>query len=284
MQMMGTMHEMMQPGTAAMTGPMPMTGTMPMTAQTMPRMMQMMGMMMQMMGMMEQMKEHGMFMMGAARPLTGTMPMTGAVPMGQGMAPGMMDMMNNMGQMMAQMQGMMGGTTPMTGTMPMGQGRSAGMMGMMGEMSQMIGMMQAMMGSTLPMTSTAPLSGTTSAALLEPPQTAQAGAIEIKLTPTNLQDATAETIDFAVELNSHSQEINLDLAKTAKLRIGAEEVTPLAWETASPQGHHVAGVLRFARADESGKPLLTDAAELSLVIGGLPDEAERTFTWQVNPQ
>ena len=45
-----------------------------------------------------------------------------------------------------------------------------------------------------------------------------------------------------------------------------------------------AGMLRFARADESRKPLLTDATELALVIGGLPDEAERTFTWQVNPQ
>jgi hypothetical protein len=263
MQMMGMMHELLHPSAMAMPHTMPMTHTMPMVAQNMPRMMQMMGMMLQMTGMMHE-------LMGAAMPMTHTMPMGGGTHMG------MMDM----APIMAMMEQMMSQMMPMTGTMPMEQGMQPGMMQMMGHMMQLMGMMQG----TMPMATTSPVSGTSGAALPALTQTAPAGAVEIKVAATNLQDVEAETIDFAIELNSHSVEIDLDLAETARLLVGTDEMTPIAWEAANPKGHHVTGVLRFARADEDERAMLDEATEISLIIGGLPGNEEHTFTWQVNAQ
>jgi hypothetical protein len=202
------------------------------------------------------------------------MPMTGTMPMGSGTHMSMMDM----APIMAMMEQMMSHMMPMTGTMPMEQGMQPGMMQMMGHMMQLMGMMQG----TMPMATTSPVSGTSGAALPALTQTAPAGAVEIKVAATNLQDVEAETIDFAIELNSHSVEIDLDLAETAHLLVSTDEMTAIAWETASPTGHHVTGVLRFARMVETGEALLEGATEISLVIGGLPDDVERTFTWQIN--
>jgi hypothetical protein len=265
MQMMGMMHDMMHPTT------MPMTRTMPMAAPHMGRMMQMMGMMMQMTGMMHELSSHNM-------------PMTGTMPMGRGMDMGMMDMMPMM-QMMQQMMGQMvpmSGTLPMTPTMPMGAGMQPDMMQMMGQMMQMMNAMHGRMGGTMTMTNTAPVSGTTGAAPTAQTQTAQVGAVEIKVTPTNLQATAADTLDFAVELNSHSAEIDLDLAESARLLVGDDELTPVAWQAATPRGHHVAGVLRFARTDDEEETVLDEATEITLVISGLPGVEEQTFTWQLD--
>jgi hypothetical protein len=172
----------------------------------------------------------------------------------------------------------------MTGTIPMEQGMQPGMMQMMGHLMQMMSMMHGKMAGTMPMTTTAPVSDTTGAKLPALTQTAQASAVEIKVTATNLQDVKAETIDFAIELNSHSVEIDFDLPETARLLVGTDEMTPIAWETASPPGHHVTGVLRFVRADEDEQAVLDEATEISLVIGGLPGDEEWAFTWPVNGQ
>jgi hypothetical protein len=199
-------------------------------------------------------------------------------------------MMGQMAQMMQQMmapcQAMLESgmsvtaTMPMSGTMPMGQSVQPGMMQMMRMMRQMMGIMS----EAMPMTNTAPVSDATGAVLPDLTQIAQAGAVEIKVTAANLWDTEAATLDFTVELNSHSEEIDIDLAKTASLRIGDDEVTPVAWETASPKGHHVTGVLRFARSGENNETLFSDATEISLIIGGLPGDTESTFHWTINPQ
>jgi hypothetical protein len=273
MQMMGMMHEMMHPAATPMMGTMPTTTSMPMAGQTMPRMMQMMGMMMQMTGMMHE-------MMGAGMSMTATMPMaSGTDRSTMDMAPMMAMMHHMMSQMMPMTHSM-----PTTGTMPMGQEMQPDMMQMMSQMMQMMSVMHGMMGDTMPVTTTAPVSDTTGGALLALTQTAQAGAVEIKVTATNLQDIGADTLDFAIELNSHSAEIDLNLAETARLLVGTVEMTPAAWETASPPGHHVTGVLRFARADEDERAVLDEATEISLVISGLPGDEEQAFTWQVNAQ
>jgi hypothetical protein len=203
-------------------------------------------------------------------------------------------MMGQMAQMMQQMmapcQAMLvsgasvTATMPMSGAMPMRQGVQPGMMQMMRQMMQIMSMMQGTISDTLLMTNTVPVSGATGAGLPDLTQVAQAGAVEITVTAANLWDAEAATLDFMVELNSHSEEIDIDLAKTASLRIGDDEVTPVAWETASPKGHHVTGVLRFDRLDENGESLFSDATETSLVIRGLPGDAEHTLRWQINPQ
>jgi hypothetical protein len=172
----------------------------------------------------------------------------------------------------------------MSGAMSMGQGVHPGMMRMMRQMMQMMSTMQGTISDTMLITNTVPVSDATGAGLPDLTPVAQAGAVKITVTAANLWDAEAATLDFTVELNSHSEEIDIDLAKTASLRIGDDEVTPVAWETASPKGHHVTGVLRFDRLDENGESLFSDATETSLVIRGLPGDAEHTLRWQINPQ
>ena len=44
--------------------------------------------------------------------------------------------------------------------------------------------------------------------------------------------------------------------------------------------NHIKGVLRFAPTAES-KEALAAATAITLVISGLPDDAEETFTWEV---
>lgn len=266
MQMMGLMHEMMHPATMPITGTMAMTTPMPMMGQHMGHMMQMMGLMMQMTGRMHEMRAAGM-------PITGTTAMDSGMPMG------MMDM----APMMQMMQQMMGQMMPMTATMPMTPTMSMGL-GMQADMMSMMRQMMSLMGGTMPVTTTAPMSDTSGTAPLELTQTAQVGAVEIKVTATNLQDPEADTLDFAIELNSHTQEIDLDLAETARLLIGEDEIPPTAWETATPKGHHVTGVLRFARTSAGDGEVLDEATEISLVIAGLLGNEERAFTWQLDTQ
>ena len=264
-QMMQQMQTMMGQQMAMMDS-MSMTSTMPMHQLGMGAHMGMMGRMMQMTGMMMQMMGHMQGMMEAGMPMMhGAMPMTGTMPMSHSMGMGMMDMMDMMDMSAMHEQ--------------MGQ-----MMKMMAAMHEQMGMMPGAMHGGTPVTNTASLSGTTDAGQADLTQTVQVGTVEIKVTPLNLPDTEAATLDFAIELNSHSQEIDIDLAKTASLTIADRSLNPTAWETVTPKGHHIRGVLQFSRTAEDGSAHLADATEISLVIGGLPGDAGRTFTWEVNSQ
>jgi hypothetical protein len=287
------MQAMMGHGMGMMDANMPMSGTMPMHQPGMGPMMGMMGRMMQMTGMMHEMMQPCVDRMAGApmrgaMPITGMMPMTGTLSMGRPGGPHMMQMMGQMMQMMGMMQEMimmdmggrpmmqgaspMTGTMPMTGAMPMGQS----MMPMMGMMQQMLDQMQQMMGGAL-MTTTTPASGTAASELMvERTQTAQAGAVTVKVTPLNYHDAQAATLAFHVVLDTHSGELDVDLAKTATLHVGDTELTPSAWESDSPKGHHVQGVLHFPAPDVAG------ANAVTLIIDGLPEQETATFNWTLN--
>jgi hypothetical protein len=193
--------------------------------------------------------------MGSMMPMTGTMPMHGAMGM---MNMGMIDMAS-MQEMMGQMQQMMKE---------------------MHQMHQMMGMGRGPMDHTTPMTTTASPSDATTAPLADLTQIAQIGPVEIVVTPANIEEAEAATLDFTVAFNSHTEEIDIDLAKSATLMMGDEELAPAVWETDSLKGHHIKGILRFAR--ESA--LVSDATEMTLTIGGLPGGAEYSFTWALNVQ
>jgi hypothetical protein len=159
--------------------------------------------------------------------------------------------------------------------MPMGQSMMP-MMGMMRQMQQMMDQMHQMMGGAA-VTATMPATGTAaSEPMVDLTQTAQAGDVTVQVTALNLDDAQAETLDFQVVLDTHSVDIDVDLAETAVLRTGETEVAPAVWESDSPAGHHVAGVLRFARQE------IPDDEALTLTIGGLPGDEEATFTWAMN--
>lgn len=76
------------------------------------------------------------------------------------------------------------------------------------------------------------------------PITTQEAAVAVKVTPRTLQGPVWE---FEVVFDTHSQDLQDDLLKSATL-VAADgaPLPPLEWKGAPPGGHHRAGVLRFA--------------------------------------
>lgn len=104
-------------------------------------------------------------------------------------------------------------------------------------------------------------------------QTDQAGGVTVKVTPRNLgRDATVW--EFAVVLDSHTQDLSQDVASSAVLidSQGGRHL-PIGWEGAAPGGHHREGVLRF-------KPLAPKDQVVTLEISGIGGTSVRTFRWQ----
>lgn len=112
-------------------------------------------------------------------------------------------------------------------------------------------------------------------------QNAEAGAVAVEITPLNLSDPKANTLDFKVAMNTHSVDLSADLAKLATLKVGDVVVAAQAWETPASGGHHVQGTLRFPATAADGKPLLAGATSFSLTIRNLAGVPERTFTWNL---
>ena len=55
----------------------------------------------------------------------------------------------------------------------------------------------------------------------------------------------AKTWDFEVTLETHTQALSDDLAKSSVLIADGKQYMPLGWEGAPPGGHHRKGLLRF---------------------------------------
>jgi uncharacterized membrane protein len=106
------------------------------------------------------------------------------------------------------------------------------------------------------------------------PQTDQAGGVTVKVTPRNL-GRNAAVWEFAVVLDTHTQDLSQDLTRSAVLvdALGARHL-PLGWEGAAPGGHHREGVLKF-------KPLAPEAQAVALEISGIGGTSVRTFRWQL---
>ena len=107
------------------------------------------------------------------------------------------------------------------------------------------------------------------------PQTDQAGGVTVKVTPRNL-GRDAAVWEFSVVLDSHTQDLSQDVARSAAL-VDAQGVrhVPLGWEGAAPGGHHREGVLKF-------KPLAPEAQVVTLEIRGIGGTSVRTFRWQLS--
>ncbi len=84
------------------------------------------------------------------------------------------------------------------------------------------------------------------------------------------------TLDFRVEMNTHSVELNNDMAEAGEMTdSGGKIYKPLAWEGSGPEGHHRGGILSFEMP-----PANTRFVELKLKdIGGVK---ERVFKWDLN--
>jgi hypothetical protein len=96
--------------------------------------------------------------------------------------------------------------------------------------------------------------------------------VTITVTPRNVV-AGAKAWDFGVAMNTHSQELSDDLAKSAALvDEKGREYRPIGWEGAKPGGHHRSGVLKFAPIDPLPRSL-----ELRIQRPG--EKTPRVFQW-----
>ena len=102
-----------------------------------------------------------------------------------------------------------------------------------------------------------------------------ANGVTITVTPGNLS-ADSKVWDFAVVLDTHSQDLSDDLVKAAVLLDGkGNELKPLAWEGAGPGGHHRKGVLKF----EAPVPR---PQTVELRINRQGETKARSFRWALN--
>lgn len=98
--------------------------------------------------------------------------------------------------------------------------------------------------------------------------------VTVTVTPKNVA-SDAKTWDFTVVLDTHSADLNDDLAKSALLFDGAGgQLAPIAWDGAPPGGHHREGVLRF-------KPVSPQPLAIELQIARPGESKPRTFRWQL---
>lgn len=114
---------------------------------------------------------------------------------------------------------------------------------------------------------------TAGAAELSAQKTAQRG-VTVTVTPQNLGPAAAAW-EFKVVLDTHSQDLSDDLAKsTVLVDATGQQHAPVAWKGAPPGGHHREGVLSFVPI----KPAPA-SVELRMQRPGEPDR--RSFRWQL---
>lgn len=102
-------------------------------------------------------------------------------------------------------------------------------------------------------------------------QVSSAGGVTVKVTPRPVSPSSGEWA-FSVVLDTHSQELDDDLASTAVLTVDGQEFRPLRWSGAAPGGHHREGVLDFpAPAGEAGT--------VELRVQRPAEAAPRVFRW-----
>ena len=109
---------------------------------------------------------------------------------------------------------------------------------------------------------------TGSAAAL-PTRTVSAGDVTVKVEPRGLDAAGAV---FKVTFDTHSEALDLDVARGTSLVVGGTAWPVGGWSGAGPGGHHREGELRFAAAGPATGPV-------ALTITGLSKPV--TATWDV---
>jgi hypothetical protein len=107
-------------------------------------------------------------------------------------------------------------------------------------------------------------------------QTNDEASVIVEVTPLNLSDKSAATLDFKIVLNTHSVDLAYDLTTIATLGSDAgEQVQPTTWDGPTGGGHHREGTLSFPQLKNRGQVL-------TLTLRGIAAVPERTFTWKVN--
>lgn len=94
--------------------------------------------------------------------------------------------------------------------------------------------------------------------------------VTVKVTPRKL---TGPEWEFAVVLDSHSEDLKDDLQNAAVLMVDGREIRPASWQGPAAGGHHREGVLRFPSAGDS-----PSAVELRIQRAG--ESSPRVFRWE----
>jgi len=106
------------------------------------------------------------------------------------------------------------------------------------------------------------------------------GAVSVEVEPLNLNGA-GDTLDFEIGMNTHSVELDMDLAENATLSTDTGlTIAPAKWNAPSG-GHHVAGTLSF-ELSLNGAAVLERVTELTLTLRNI-DAPERVFVWTLKP-
>ncbi len=105
------------------------------------------------------------------------------------------------------------------------------------------------------------------------------GAVTIDVQPVNLSNP-GDTLEFEVSMNTHSVNLNMDVATLATLTTdNGNTAHGEAWDGGAG-GHLVSGMLSFP-ASVNGKSILDGASTLTLIIKNI-DAPERVFTWSLS--
>ncbi len=106
----------------------------------------------------------------------------------------------------------------------------------------------------------------------------QQGAVIMEVTPLNL-GTPADTLEFDVVMNTHSVDLDMDLAVLATLQTDTGMTVKATLWDAPRGGHHVEGKLVFP-AIVDGAPLLEEAIKLTLTVVDV-DAPSRIFEWEL---
>jgi len=98
-------------------------------------------------------------------------------------------------------------------------------------------------------------------------RTVKAGEVDVRIAPTQL-DAQGAT--FTIVLDTHSVELSMDLARSARLEVGGTAWDDAAWDGDGPSGHHREGELRFTASGPA-------RGTARLTLSGFPEPVEATW-------
>lgn len=101
-------------------------------------------------------------------------------------------------------------------------------------------------------------------------QSSSVAGVKITVEPKGFQ---RDAWEFAVTLETHVQDLDDDLARSATLLADGRSYRPLVWVGSPPGGHHRKGVLRFAAVTPPPQ-----AVELQIRRKGEP--RPRSFRWR----
>ncbi len=97
---------------------------------------------------------------------------------------------------------------------------------------------------------------------------ATAGAVDVAIAPIRIDASGAA---FKVSLDTHSEELTVELQREAALVVDGVEWPVVSWSGDPPGGHHRVGELRFESAG-------TASGEATLTIGGFSEPIEASWT------